>query len=65
MKTNTQNAATFWIVAHQAPLSMGFFRQEHWNELPFPPPGYLPDPGIESVAPMSPELQTDSLPAEP
>ena len=32
--------------SHQAPLSMGFSRQEHWNELPFPPPGELPDPGI-------------------
>ena len=43
---------TRWTVAHQAPLFMGFPRQEiHWNELPFPSPGDLPDPGIESVSP--------------
>ena len=40
-----------WTVAHQAPLSMEFFRQEYWNELPFPTPEYLPDPGIEPVSP--------------
>ena len=41
---------------HQAPQSMEFFRQEYWNGLPFPPPGYLPDPGIEPVSPVSPAL---------
>ena len=41
-------------VAHKAPLSMGFPRQEYWSELPFPSPGDLPDPGLE---PRSPELQ--------
>ena len=46
-------------VAFQAPLSMGFPRQEYWSGLPFPSPGDLPDPGIE---PMSPALQVDSLP---
>ena len=51
-----------WIVAHQAPLSMGFFRQEYWNRLPFPPPGVLPDLGIKLMYPVSPELQVDSLP---
>ena len=40
-----------WTVAHQAPLSMGFPRQEYWNELSFPPPGDLPDPGIELTSP--------------
>ena len=35
-----------WTVAHQAPLSMGFSRQEYWSGLPFPSPGDLPDPGI-------------------
>ena len=45
-------------VARQAPLSMGFPRQEYWSGLPFPPPGGLPDPGIE---PVSPTLQEDSL----
>ena len=38
---------TPWTVAHQAPLSMGFPRQEYWSRLPFPPPGALPDPGTE------------------
>ena len=54
--------ATPWTVAHQAPLSMGFFRQEYWSGLPFPSPGDLPDPGIE---PISPALQADSLLIEP
>ena len=49
---------TPWTVAHQAPLSMGFSRQEHWSGLPFPPPGDLPDPGIQ---PTSSALQVDSL----
>ena len=39
--------ATPWTVARQAPLSMGFSRQEYWSGLPFPSPGDLPDPGIE------------------
>ena len=54
--------ATAWAVARQAPLSMGFLRQEYWSGLPFPPPEDLPDPGIK---PRSPALQVDSLPAEP
>ena len=49
---------TLWTVAHQAPLSMRFHRQEHWSGLPFPSPGDLPNPGIE---PMSPARQVDSL----
>ena len=53
---------TPWTVACQAPLSMGFFRQEYWSGLPFPSPGDLADPGIE---PRSPSLQADSLPSEP
>ena len=52
---------TPWAVAHQAPLSMGFSRQEYWSGLPFPSPGDLPNPGIE---PKSPALQADSLPTE-
>ena len=44
--------------AHQAPLSMGFSRQEYWSGLSFPPPRDLPDPGIK---PASPALQVDSL----
>ena len=39
---------TPWTVAHQAPLSMKFPREEYWSGLPFPPPGYLPNPGIHS-----------------
>ena len=49
-------------VAHQAPLSVGFPRQECWSGLPCPPPGDLPDPGIE---PASPASQADSSPTEP
>ena len=40
-----------WTVDHQAPLSMGFYQQVYWNELPFPSPGDLPDPGIEPLSP--------------
>ena len=43
-------------VAHLAPLSMGFSRQEYWSELPFPTPGDLPDPRIELASPVSPAL---------
>ena len=50
--------AISWTVACQAPLSMGFSRQEHWGDLPLPPPGDLLDPGIK---PRSPALQADSL----
>ena len=53
--------ATPWTVACQAPLSMGFSRQEYWSGLPFPSPGDLPNPGIE---PGSPALQADSLPTQ-
>ena len=53
---------TLWTVAHQAPLSMTFFRQEYWSGLPFPAPGDLIDPGME---PRSPALQANSLPSEP
>ena len=54
--------ATPWTIVLQAPLSMRFSRQEHWNGLPFPSPGDLPDPGIK---PKSPALQADSLPSDP
>ena len=53
---------TPWTVAHQAPLSMGFSRQEYWSGLPFLSPRDLPNPGIE---PGSPALQVDHLPSEP
>ena len=55
-------SANLWTVAHQAPLSMEFPRQEYWSGLPFPSPGDLPDPGIE---PSSLVLQADSLLSEP
>ena len=45
------DSATSWTVALQAPLSMGFFRQEYWSGLPCPPPGDLPDPGIVPTCP--------------
>ena len=48
--------ATPWTVACQAPLSMGFSRQEYWSGLPCPPPGDLPNPGIEPTAAVSPAL---------
>ena len=61
----TELFMTLWSVAHQTPLSMGFFRQEYWSGLPFPSPGNLPNPGIEPVSPVSPALKVDSLLAEP
>ena len=45
-----------WAVAHQAPLSMGFSRQEHWSGLPFPSPGNLPNPGIKPASLRAPAL---------
>ena len=50
------------MAAHQAPLSMGFSRQEYWSGLPRTSPGDLPNPGI---GPGSPALQADSVPYEP
>ena len=51
-----------WIGDHQAPLPMEFSRQEYWSGLPCPPPGDLPNPGME---PRYPALQADSLSSEP
>ena len=45
-----------WTVACQAPVSMGFPRQENWSRLPSPPPGDLPNPGTEPTSPMFPAL---------
>ena len=56
------DSVTPWTVAHQAPPSMEFSRQEYWSGLPFPSPGDLPNPGIELG---SPALQADALPSEP
>ena len=61
--------ATPWTVAHQAPQSMGFCRQEYWSGQPHPPPEDLPDPGIQPVSPGSPALAsvffTTELPKKP
>ena len=57
--SRVQPFVTPWTVAHQAPLSMRFSRQEYWSGLPCPPPGDLPHPGIK---PASPALQPESLP---
>ena len=53
--------ATPWTVACQAPLSMGFSRQEYYSGLPFPPPGDLPHPGMKLEPPVFPALQAYSL----
>ena len=60
--SHVQLFVTPWTVACQAPLSMGFSRQEYWSGLPFPSPGDLPNSGIE---PRSPALQADALFSEP
>ena len=56
------SSATPWTVVCQTPPSMGFSRQEYWSRLPFPSPGDLPNPGIESGSPTS---QVGSLLSEP
>ena len=59
--SHVQLSAFLWTMARQAPLSMGFSRQEYWSALPFPSPGDRPEPG----KPGSPALQADALPCEP
>ena len=54
--SRVQLSVTPWTIARQAPLSMGFSRQEHWSGLPYPPPGYIPNPGVKPVSLMSPAL---------
>ena len=54
-----------WIVAHQAPLSMAFFRQKYWSALPFPPPGDLPNPGMEPESPVAAALAGEFFTTEP
>ena len=56
---------TPWTIPCQAPLSMGFSQQEYWSVLPCPPPGNLPDPGIQLATLVAPALKADSLPTEP
>ena len=60
--SRVQLFATPWTIAYQAPLSMGFARQEYWSGLPFPSPGDLPDPGIK---PASPALACGFFTTEP
>ena len=55
--SHVQLFATLWTVVQQAPLSMGFSMQEYWSDLPFPPPGHLPDLGIELSSLMFPALK--------
>ena len=55
------DSVTAWTAARQAPLSMGFPRQESYSGLPFPSPGDLSNPGIKPASSVSPALQTDSL----
>ena len=56
---------TPWTAARQAPLSTGFSRQEHWRQLPCPPPGDPPDPGIEPKSPVTPARAAGSLQVVP
>ena len=56
------DSVTLWTLAHQAPLSMGFPRQEYWGTLPFPSLGDLPNPGVEAA---SPALADGFFTAEP
>jgi len=60
--SRVQLFSTPWTVAHHAPLSMGFSRQEYWSELPFPSPGNLPNPGMQ---PKSPTLAGTFFTSEP
>ena len=60
------NSATPWTAAHQAPLSMGFSRQEYRSGVPFPSPGNLVDPGIETISPaLAGRFFTAELPEKP
>ena len=56
---------TLWTAAHQAPLSMGLSRQEHWRGLSFPPPGGLPDPWIQAMSLICPALAGGFFTTEP
>ena len=63
--SHVQLFVTLSTIACQAPLSMGFSRQEYWSGLPCPPPGNLPNPATEPMSSVSPALQVDCLPTEP
>ena len=59
--SNVRFFVTLWTIAHQAPVSMGFSRQEYWSGLPCSPPGDLPNREIRPESPPTPELQADYL----
>ena len=63
--SRVQLFSTPWTVGHQAALSMGFPKQEYWSGLPGPPPGDLPDPGIEPMGLTSPALADRFFTTEP
>jgi len=63
--SRVQLFATPWTVAHQAPSSMEFSRQEYWSGFPFSSPGDLPDPGIKPRSPAAPELSGGFFTTEP
>ena len=63
--SHAQLFETQWTVACQAPLSMGFSRQEYWSGLPCPSSGDLPYPGIETMSPVSPALAGGFFTTEP
>ena len=65
MLTHVQLFATSWMVACQAPVSMGFSRLKYWTGLPFPSPEDPPDPGMEPVSLALLHWQADSLPLVP
>ena len=60
--SHVQLFVTLWMVASQAPMTMGFSRQEYWSGLPCPPPGDLSNPGIKPVSLKCPTLAARSLP---
>ena len=59
------DSVTPWVAVFQAPLSMGFSRQEYWNGLPFPSPVDLPNPGMEPAFSMSPALAGEFFTTDP
>ena len=65
MLSHVRLFVTAWTVAHRAPLSMGFSRQDYWSGLPFPSPGDLPDPGIEPTSPLAGRFFTAEPPGKP
>ena len=65
MLSHFSHVQFFETVARQAPLSMGFSRQEYWSGLPFPSPGGLPNPETEPTSPVAPELAGGFFTTEP